>query len=360
MKRMTVSFLIFLFLCTYLTANNLESAVDFFESLLIEDFERVATLSSFEGTFNQDALKIISDDVYKRYGKIVSYRSYETAENQVSFVVQMEHDTLVVSIMFDTQGKVIRLDYLPAGKPEMKKTQIDLQTVPDEASVYINGIFQGWTPLVLDEYPGVYELEIRKNGFLSLFQTLQLNHLDQVDFNLHLMPAVRVHQIDVIRAKSVLLNSFDRGGWFEADWVKQNITNMTLSQDQVTQGRRSFKVDFQVQEPSEVIIQYPYSIEPRDLEGAAVFFIDIFMDYDGEAIFSIALQTGDQWQWIESDKHVLEQGIHYAIPARFSTLQDFDAVKVLNLKLFIPQANSGGSIYYDNLRYFKESNQSSQ
>lgn len=352
MKKMIIVLTMVLLTCSYIYADNLRKAADFFELLLIEEFEKAEMLTSHEGEFSPEKLKEISDEWFTRYGHLVSYLSYEADEVDVSFIAQMERVKLRVNVSFDEADKIIDLEYQPVGELSQEKAQIEIHTIPDNASVSINGNFQGWTSLVLNEYPGVYEIEIRKNGFLPLSQTLQLNDGDIVKINSHLIPAITIHQVDYMKAKSILLNSFDRGGWFEADWVKENITSIGVSSDHVIQGSKSLKVDFQVSEPSEVIVQYPYSIEPRNLEGAAVFFVDVFLDYEGEAIFSIALQTGQQWDWIESDKHTLKGGMHYVLPIRFTKLLDFDSVKVLNLKLFIPQAESSGSIYYDNLRYF--------
>ena len=354
MKKILICVSLVLLIGAYIYADNLRKAADFFELLLIEEFEKAETLTSQEAEFTPEKLKEISDEWFTRYGYLVSYLSYEADEVDVSFIVQMERVQLFVNVSFDETDKIVDLAYQPAGDFERGKTQINIQTIPDNASVSINGNFQGWTPLVLEEYPGVHEIEIRKNGFLPLTQTMQLNDGDTVKLDCHLIPAVTIHQIDYMKAKSLLLNSFDRGGWFKADWVSENISNIGVSKDNVIQGTQSLKVDFRVDEPSEVIVQYPYSIEPKNLMGAADFFIDVFLDYEGEAILSIALQTGEQWEWIESDKHTLKGGMHYVLPIQFTNLQDFDTVNVVNLKLFIPNAESSGSVYYDNLRYFIE------
>jgi len=357
MKKIVIGLSMILLIGSSIYADNLRKAADFFEWLLIEEFEKVETLTSQEAVFTPEKLKEMSDDLYRRFGHMLSYQSYEADEVEVSFVVQMERVQLRVNVLFDETDKIIDLAYQPAVELEQKKAQIDIQSIPDNASVCINGSFQGWTPLSLKEYPGVYQLEIRKNGFLPLSQTLQLNDGDTVTFDCHLIPAVTIHRIDYMKAKSVLLNSFDRGGWFKADWVSENITNLGLSSDNVIQGSQSLKVDFRIDDPSEVIVQYPYSIEPRNLKGAAVFFINVFLEYEGEAVFSIALQTGQQWDWIESDKHTIEGGKRYTLPIQFTILQDFDSVQVVNLKLYIPKAESSGIVYYDNLRVFTENDE---
>lgn len=357
MKTSMVILSIFIFLCTSMSGDNLRNAADFFELLLIEEFNKMALLTASEEDFSIEQLKKISDDLHQRYGFITSYQSYEIEEKKVTFNIQMEYAKLLVIVNFNDEGKIIGLEYQPLEEIRLEKSKIFINTTPAKASVYVNGVFYGWSPIVLEDYPGVYYLEIQKNGFLSLSQTLQLNNKDEVDFTFQLMPAVKIHQLDYMEAKSVLLNSFDRGGWYKADWVSENITQLTLSDENVTQGTRTLKTDFYLEQPSEVIIQYPYSIESRNLEGARIFFIDVYLDYEGEAIFSLALQAGEQWQWIESETIKLKKGMNYSLPIRFTNNEDISAVKVLNLKLYIPQPESSGSIYYDNLRYYEEISQ---
>jgi len=105
-------------------------------------------------------------------------------------------------------------------------------------------------------------------------------------------------------------------------------------------------------EPSEVIVQYPYAIEPRNLKGSTLFFIDVFLDVRETVLFSMALQVGSEWKWTESEPITLKKGMHFDLPVHFKTFDSFDEVKVINLKLYIPTPQSSGTVYYDNLRFF--------
>ena len=122
----------------------------------------------------------------------------------------------------------------------------------------------------------------------------------------------------------------------------------------MTQGQKSLKVNFQMNEPSEVIVQYPYAIEPRNLKGSTLFFIDVFLDVRETVLFSMALQVGSEWKWTESEPITLKKGMHFDLPVHFKTFDSFDEVKVINLKLYIPTPQSSGTVYYDNLRFFKK------
>jgi len=108
------------------------------------------------------------------------------------------------------------------------------------------------------------------------------------------------------------------------------------------------------EKPSEVIVQYPYSIEPRDLEKSSVFFIDCFWNSDKQAQLSLAFQTGEDWQWIETDPYDLKKGANYHIPFYITKRENMDAVKVLNIKLWLPEKIQESAVFFDNLRIFEK------
>jgi len=354
MKRCIIGLSILFLFCSFVFGNNLRNAADFFEWLLIEDYEKLSSLLSPESDLTIEQLKEMSADLQNRYGFIISYHAYETDGEAINFVVQMEYAKLKVILTTDQEGMITALDYQPYVEVQLEKSQITINTIPENASVYVNGIFQGWTPMVLKEYPGVYQLEIHKNGFLELSQVLQLSNNDKVDFELKMTPAVKINKLDYMKSKSILLNSFDKGGWIKADWVSQNITSITLSDEHVTQGKKSLAIEFNMDDPGEMIVQYPYSVEPRNLAGARLFFVDLFLDYNRDVAFSIALQAGDEWKWIESESIQLKKGMNYSLPIRFINDEDFEDVKIINLKLYFPSSDNKGTIYFDNLRYFQD------
>ena len=235
MKKGILFIFILIISYSFYFADNMRNAADFFEWLLAEDYDRLLEHLSVQSVLDTEQLKKLSDELEAHYGFITSYLSCEQKEKLCALAVQMENAQVLVLFVFDEEGKIITLTVEPVENTIVKTSRIAIQTVPKEASVYINQVFKGWTPIVISDYPGVFELRIHKNGFLPLCQTLQLNHLDQADLTFQLIPSVRLHESDYMAAKSILLNSFDRGGWFTADWVTETVQGVVLSDEHVTQ-----------------------------------------------------------------------------------------------------------------------------
>jgi|GEM_PF-2483830 len=364
MKKGLIFFILVLLFPLLLTANKkpvlerdtVRICADWIEAFMTEDYEAAWNLMMRNEANTVEKIKQLKESFDKKNGRFIQFSSYSTTDDKrtVRIFILTENSKVRFKFITNCMKRIEHVDISVVPHFPEEKAVLNVKTVPVGAGVYLNGVFQGFSPLKVRVNPGLKKLTVKDNGYEESVQTLHLSPGDLLDMDIHLNLSTKISEKQYQQAYSVLVNSFDRGGWYRADWVAHNIKRLSLSKEHVTQGDRSLKIVMSTGEPSEVIVQYPYSIEPKNLEKASILFLDCFWHSDKPAQLSLAFQTGDDWQWIETKPYDLKKGVNYHIPFYITESAKMDEVQILNIKLWLPEEIREGSIYFDNLRAFEK------
>jgi hypothetical protein len=350
-KRLIIFLMLFLVFTGFVSADKIRVAANYVEYLLSANYPEAMQLQSYNYTSNEEKLKSVKEAIFYQYGLLKSFLETELrGSDEVTLYTLMENGKLKFDFVLDPTERVITFDYEAVDEIPSAKSTIKITTSPEDSSVYFNDMFQGWSPMTLVKNSGRCKVAIRKNGFKEKVQLLQLSDGDDITLKVNLLPSIISSDMDFKIGNSVLVNSFDRNGWFAADWVSDNVKSVKSQEEHVTQGDKSLRVDFEISEPGEVVVQYPYSIEPRNIKNVETFFMDVYWDQETEALLYLAFQNGENWVWYETEPIRLKQGNNYSVPLNVIIAEDMQEIKVLNVKLYIPTENTAGSVYFDNLR----------
>ena len=118
----------------------------------------------------------------QKFKEILKYQSLSQIPSIVDF-------TSGIAILPTTQVPVIQKPKpIPQYSQISATGSLSINTNPAGADVYINGVFKGSSPLTLNLNPGVYSLEIRKNGYKNNASTFKILRGDTKRFNIFLVP----------------------------------------------------------------------------------------------------------------------------------------------------------------------------
>ncbi|HOO33842.1 MAG TPA: PEGA domain-containing protein [Thermotogota bacterium] len=356
MKRFFLFFIgCLLILNGMLFSDSIRTAANYVEYVLSGEVAKALERTSNDN-LTEEKLIDIRLKIFNEYGLLNSYLKTDiTDKDKVILYALMERGLLKFDVMLDALYRVLSFEYEAVSEIPVSKSRITIKTEPEHSSVYFNDIFQGWAPLELIKNTGKCKISIYKNGFEEKIQYLQLSEGDDLLLNITLRPKRLLSEMDFKIGNSVLLNSFDRGGWFPADWISETIKLVEPVPLHQTQGEKALKVEFETSEPGEVVIQYPFSIEPRNLEKTDLFFLDVFWESEEDGLLSIALQNGKDWTWYETDSFLLKRGNNFSVPLNLIVGNEMGEVKVLNIKFFLPAEQTTGTVYFDNLRVYQSS-----
>ncbi len=162
--------------------------------------------------------------------------------------------------------------------------------------------------------------------------------------------------------KFYLLNGFDdETNWTTSDWANNALSTITLSNDFITQGKKSMEVSLNAVKAGQgAIVQV---LDPGDMSDINEISVDIYNSSMLKMDVRLMVKTGEAWQYHESKPIDIKPGwnknVVFDLAAAEYTAEGANTFnkKISNRNfvrrlgfLFYPGKPVDGAIYFDNLR----------